>query len=703
MNPNSALAFISAILSVALAGGAFVFGKSAPSRFFGAGMIFLAAESICEGLSLRATSLEGVADWQGWTLVARSCLPGIWFCFSATYARGGYHSFLRERKYILIVSSIVPILMSLYWRDSLFEVQLAPGPISEYWLRFTGPGKILNGFLLMATVIILANLERTFRASIGTARWRLKFLILGIAVIFAARIYTRSQVLLFSGHDLTLVGIESGALIVGCALMAVSYFRSGFADLDLYPSRAVLQTSLTVLLVGGYLVVVGLLAQVASRLGGAGSFRFQAFVILLGMVCLAVVLLSDKARRKIQNFVSRNFKRPRHDFRKIWARFTEATAEARDNGSLCAAAATVLSESFSALSISFWLVDEQDGNLRLIASSSGATGEAVSLASNSATNGIDLHTLRGLRYPIDLDATQEGWVRSLRSLAAVEFRKGGHRICLPLRSRDQCVGVALLADRVNGVAYTTEELDLLECIGGQIAASLLNLRLSAEIMASKELEALQAVSSFFVHDLKNAASTLSLMLANLPVHFDDPVFRDDAIRGIRSTIDRINQLISRAGSLRLELDLKPVELDLNSLVEDSVDALNGSPNVRWLKKLEPLPKLRADKEQLQSVVTNLLLNAREAIETNGAVTVETNQRDGWASLTVTDDGCGMTSRFLKESLFRPFQTTKKKGLGIGMFQSKVIVEAHQGKISVTSEPGIGTSFCVLLPIAFANR
>jgi signal transduction histidine kinase len=94
----------------------------------------------------------------------------------------------------------------------------------------------------------------------------------------------------------------------------------------------------------------------------------------------------------------------------------------------------------------------------------------------------------------------------------------------------------------------------------------------------------------------------------------------------------------------------------------------------------------------------LLLNAREALRPGGEVRVETNQSNGWAVLSVSDDGCGMTPAFLKTSLFRPFQTTKKKGLGIGMFQSKMIVEAHRGKIQVESEPGAGTTFRVMLPI-----
>jgi len=296
-----------------------------------------------------------------------------------------------------------------------------------------------------------------------------------------------------------------------------------------------------------------------------------------------------------------------------------------------------------------------------------------------------------------LEKAKGDYAESLRQIASSQFRTGGNRICAPLWTGDRCIGVAILADRVGGVPYTVEELDLLKCMGDQIAVSLLNLRLTEEIMRAKELEAFQAMSAFFVHDLKNAASTLSLTLQNLPVHFDDPAFRQDALRGIGETANRINQLVSRVGALR-PLELKLAEVDLNLLVVDALEVLKGEPGINVVKKLDLQPKLNVDRDQFGSVITNLLLNARDAIQPGGEVSVETNQSNGWAILSVADNGCGMSPAFLKASLFRPFQTTKKKGLGIGMFQSKMIVEAHRGKIQVDSEPGAGTTFRVMLPL-----
>jgi putative PEP-CTERM system histidine kinase len=702
MNVNSLLAFSGASLGGGLA-VAVVFLKSRRTTatwLFTAGMLFLVADSVCEGIGLNERIPERIIYWQSAALIAKSCLAGVWFCFSVTYSRGNYAEFFRKWRFLIVIGSLLPVALALwYWRD-LFQLVAYDEPTSGWWLSFRPAGKFLNCLLLVGAILILMNLERTFRAAVGTARWRIKFLILGIAVIFGTKIYARSQVLLFSGHDISLVGIESGALILGCILISWGYFRSGFDDLDLYPSRAVLQTSLTVFLVGGYLFVVGLLAQVAGRLGEATSFRLEAFVVLVGVVCLSIFLFSDKARQTIERFVSRNFKRPQHDFRKIWAQLTEATTEASDQLSLCNAASNLLSRIFSALSVSIWLVDEQNGTFLPGASTSGRSNESDQANPDSIAVKADAALLGRLHHSIDLDTVKEDWAEPLRSLCVSNFRKGGHRICLPLRTRDSCLGVAILADRVNGTSYSSEELNLLECIGDQIGARLLGLRLTAEFMARKELAALQQVTAFFVHDLKNAASTLSLMLANLPVHFADPAFREDAMRGIRSTVDRINQLVSRAGSLRHQRDLAPTQVDLNSIVAESIGSLNGNPDVQWVRKLEPLPRVTADKEQLQSVVNNLLLNACDATETGGRVTVTTGYRDGWASLVVADNGCGMSARFMKESLFRPFQTTKKKGLGIGMFQSKIAVEAHHGKILVTSELGVGTTVRILIPLKF---
>ena len=83
---------------------------------------------------------------------------------------------------------------------------------------------------------------------------------------------------------------------------------------------------------------------------------------------------------------------------------------------------------------------------------------------------------------------------------------------------------------------------------------------------------------------------------------------------------------------------------------------------------------------------------------DGEIVVSTGARDGWVELSVKDNGCGITKEFMDQFLFRPFRTTKTQGTGIGLFQSKMIVEAHNGIIEVDSREGQGSTFRVLLPV-----
>lgn len=661
-------------------------------------MITLAIESFFGGMSLRTPHAEDVAHWQSLVIMTKSFLPGFWLAFSVTYSRGNFLEFLANWRFFLAAAFIVPIAAAFGFPSQL--VQLVPPPESGHgWaLSFGHAGKLVNILCLIAAVMALNNLEKTFRSAVGTMRWRIKFLILGLAVIFASRIYSLSQDMLYRAHDLTLTDFESAALIVGCALIAIAYSRNGFAEIDVYPSHHVLQGTITVMLAGGYLFAVGLLAQSISFLGGAGSFRTQAFLVLVGIGVLAVLLLSERLRQRIQRFVSRHFKRPQHDFRKLWILFAQRLSGILDHDAVCDVAVKLVSETFNVLSVSIWRVDERKG--RLVCGASTAqlarddTGQHLWIALESSIP----PSADNVSLPFNLDEARQKWAQSLKNASRAHFRTGGDRICVPLCAGGRWLGCAILADRVNGLPYTIEECELLKCIGDQVAANLQNLRLTAELMQAKEVEAFQTMSTFFVHDLKNATSTLSLTLQNLPLHFDDPAFRKDALRGIENTLERINRHINRLSILRNKLELKPVESDLNQLVIDTLKSLNEMPGVELVKDFHPIPKVVVDREQLQSVVTNLLLNARDAIGSDGRILIETAQRNGRAVLSVSDDGCGMSSDFLRDSLFRPFQTTKKMGLGIGMFQSKMIVEAHRGSIQVESEPGKGTKFGVYLPL-----
>ncbi|HVM59649.1 MAG TPA: XrtA/PEP-CTERM system histidine kinase PrsK [Verrucomicrobiae bacterium] len=669
----------------------------APAAFF-VGMTVLAAESLLGGLAAQATVPEEMVYWENWRFVATSILPGIWLLFSVTYSRGDARETLRKWWWLIVAAFVLPTgLVAAVQADVVTVARQLPS--SNHWvLLLSWPAVGLNLLFLMCSILVLTNFERTLRASVGTMRWRIKFMIIGLGVLFAVRAYTTSQNLVFGVVDLSWTSVDSGTLLLACLLILRSLLRVGHFDVSVYPSQSVLYNSLTVLLAGVYLFVVGVFAKVVTFLGGDATFAVKAFVILIALVLLTVLLLSERARLLTRRFVSRHLQRPLHDYREVWRKFTERTASRVDQTELCRAVVKLTAEIFQALSVTIWLVDDTKERLTFAASTSLSDVAGARLSPQGAEVAEVVAALLRETMPVNIDTAKEKWAQLVRQWHPGEFRKGGDRVAVPMISNGELLGVITLGDRVGGVPFSQQDFDLLKCMSDQAAASLRNVQLSERLLEARELEAFQKMSVFFIHDLKNTASTLSLMLRNLPVHFDKPAFREDALRGIAKTVDHINQLIDRLSLLRHELKMQPVETDLNEVVSQAITAWVRNGHVDLVQDLHPVPRLYLDREQILKVITNLVLNADEAVSDNGRVSIETAHRNGWVSLTVADNGCGMSAEFRDRSLFRPFQTTKKKGLGIGMFQSKMIVEAHGGRIEVESELGKGTTFRVLLPV-----
>src|SRR6266568_3012330 len=702
-NLTAIIAFIDALLCCGLAVAVLRLRPLSWSQWsFIGGMLTLGAESALNALSVRAGSPEDITYWQWLRLLASAFFPGFWLVFSLCYSRGNYQEFLRRWRATWIGAFVIPVGIALGFGDQAIinVVRLAPGSV---WTLIMGwPGKALNLVGLLSAVLILMNLERTFRASVGTMRWRIKYLMLGLAVLFGTRIYITSQALLYSAIQLPLVTVSAAAAFVACLLIALSLFRSRLSDVDIYPSHAVLRYSMTALLAGSYLVLVGLLAKVVAVWGGNASLPIEALLVLAGVVGVTILVLSDRVRQKTRRFVSRHFRRPLYDYRKVWLTFTERTTSLMDETDFCRAVAKLVAENFEVLSATVWLVDQDKDKLAFAASTAMSETDANDLANSLDNIHEMIQAMRAHPHPVDIDLARETWVEALKRCNPEYFHKGGGRVCVPLVSGGEVIGLITLGDRVSGASFAMEDLDLLKCIGDQVAASLRNIKLSQRLVQAKEMEAFQTMSAVFVHDLKNTASTLSLMLQNMSRHFQDPAFQEDAARGLSKSVTHLNNLIDELTLLRQGLEIKPLDSDLNQIVAAALVGLDGTADFPFVKNLSPLPRIPLDPAQIQKVVTNLVINAKEAAAPHGEIRVETSRRNGWLILSVADNGCGMSSEFIRRSLFRPFQSTKKKGLGIGMFHSKMIVDAHRGRIEVESKKGKGTTFRVWLPVPNSN-
>jgi signal transduction histidine kinase len=223
---------------------------------------------------------------------------------------------------------------------------------------------------------------------------------------------------------------------------------------------------------------------------------------------------------------------------------------------------------------------------------------------------------------------------------------------------------------------------------------------------SRQFASFMRISAMVSHDLKNAIAGLSMLVSNMEKQFHREEFRADAIESLREATEKLKRTVARlsepAKSLSGEYRIAARPTDLVEVIRRVLD-VNAEPT-RPLYDIDVhLPeKLVAtvEPERIENVVENLVINALEAMASKGGgrLTVEAGTMPGdLVFFSVEDTGVGMSEEFIKTRLFRPFSTTKNKGIGLGLFTCREIVETHGGRLEVNSIPNSGTRFRVVLP------
>jgi putative PEP-CTERM system histidine kinase len=690
-----ALSSVAAVYAALLAGVLAIRDrKSFANRSFIAGLLLLSLTELFGCFGAAANSSFEELYWQKIRMIFWGLTPGVWLLFSLTFAVQDYRNILRKWRFIIGTFFVVPVAIFVWPAPVLNDAF----PNAIRYIPFEYLGRVFHAFILISSVIILGNLERTLRASTGRIRWQIKFIVLGTGVICAGWIYVASQALIYSALDLNLTILNPVALLLACALLTWGLKRSSFLNVEIYLSRTAIQYSLTAILASIYLVILGLLAFRVQLFNAQQPLHLEALIVLLAMAALSMLLLSDRLQERLKRTIIRHFKRPVYDYRKAWMELTESTNSLLNADDICAAVARIISKTFGILSVNIWLCDESKSRLSLAGSTVFTRVQAIDLDRSGGVVSPLLNAFENNGSFVDLNKKMFEWANDIMRSKPEYFVEFKMRTILPLQIGDQLVGIITLNnDRVGKAPLSLEDQDLLNAYASQLAARVLQLRLSESLRRRQEIEAFQNVTAFFVHDLKNLASRLSLTMQNLPAHFDNPEFRGDALRLIGESASKIDETINRLSSLR-QIEIRPLKSDLNALLESTLRDFENSVAYHVNRDFGQLPLVPVDSEQLQRVITNLMMNAHDATKGKGIIQVNTSTKDHNVVLAITDNGCGMSRQYVDKMLFKPFSSTKKRGMGIGLFHSKMIVEAHYGKIEVESEEGKGTTFRVILPM-----
>jgi putative PEP-CTERM system histidine kinase len=667
------------------------------------GLALFAVEALFIGLAYQATSPADVAHLCRTGLALSAFLPGVWIVFSFGFGRIDYRRILTRWQWVIGGAILLPPLTAMYFGEDLFDSFQVTSPTSIVKAHLGWSGSFLYLLHLTGWVIVLMNLERILRSSAGIVRWQMKFLVVALAGLFIVRVFTDSQALLFRVLDLRIQEVSVTALILADLAIVWSLVRARHFDFDLYLSDVFLYNSFTALLTGTYLIAVALLGYVAHYLFDQTQVvSIVAFLLLPALTVLAVLLLSDGLRSWRKRFIISHLRRPRHDYRIVWAAFTAKTTPLSTIPQLSATIVKFVSETLEAPSVSIWLLDEKQERLTLGASTVFRASQAQRLAVSGTDMTELLSELAARSLPVDLEV-ERNWIDRMTGTYGDTLREARARCCAILQSSGRLVGLLTLDGRAGQEApFDAEDFQLLKTIADQAAATLLRAQLVEGVRQAKELEAFQVMSAFFIHDLKNLASKLSLVTQNMPAHFDDHEFREDALKTISHSVAKMGGMCSRLSLLSRKLDLHMRSVNIGEVISQVLSEM-GEIRAGMTTRLNVTKPILLDEEQMRKVFTNLLLNAIEAVSADGHIEITSDPRGAGIEVAVTDNGCGMSREFIDKSLFRPFQTTKKQGMGIGLFHSKTIVEAHGGRIEVESVEGKGSTFKVVLPVTKGQK
>lgn len=216
----------------------------------------------------------------------------------------------------------------------------------------------------------------------------------------------------------------------------------------------------------------------------------------------------------------------------------------------------------------------------------------------------------------------------------------------------------------------------------------------------KQFESFARLSAVLTHDLKNQILSLSLLVSNMERKFHRDGFREDAMRTLSDSVNNLQNLVAKLSDPRTPTKRIREKSNLTHLVERVLQRTAGQAINKYKISAQLTPELYAtvDGKAIERVIENLVINALEAMPDGGSLRVVTKPDNGHAIVAIADTGKGMTEEFVRERLFHPFATTKKKGIGLGLYSCRDIIEQHGGRIDVASKVDVGTEFKIVLPL-----
>jgi putative PEP-CTERM system histidine kinase len=542
------------------------------------------------------------------------------------------------------------------------------------------------------SVFALVLLEQVFRNVTEDSRWNIKPLCLGLAVTFMFDLYLFSQAVLFNRIDGDALSIRGAVHTLVVPLLALSMSRRSdwISKLRLSPKAAF--HSATLLLAGIYLLFISSVGYYVRYFGGEWGRALQLGVVVFALILLLIVAMSGSVRARLRVFLGKHFFRYRYDYREEWLKFTRTLSAQNSPQEMGQQVVRGLADMLESPGGGLWTKNK---------------GEAA-FSQTARWNLAQTPDKEDANSPLCQFMATSGWVINLEEYRSYSRRYGQLKLpiwlqdlpqawlVVPLMVGSELIGFVVLASARTRIDVNWEVNDLLKTAGQQAASFLAQMQATEALLEVRKFDSFNRMSAFVVHDLKNIVTQLTLMMKNAKRLADNPEFQQDMLMTVENSLDRMRQLM-----LQLREGATPpgkaFGVNLSAIIRRV--AATAAARGRTLEtELQESIDTRGHEERLERIVGHIVQNAFDATDPTGRVWLHLDRSGGRARIVVGDTGQGMSQDFIRDRLFKPFQTTKQTGMGIGAYESFQYVQELGGRIDVESELSKGTTVTLLLPL-----
>lgn len=639
-----------------------------------------------------------------WVLCGAALGPGETVTSLAEAARNVFWLFALYRLFAIdgrlhSVQPVRPLLAALAFVEllqlfahGLFAALRPDGAALESFAFHTVT--MLHLLLASGGLVLLHNLHA---GAVREARLALRWPAAALLALWAFDLNYYTVAYLTDGTPQVLAALRAAPALVAALLLALGT-RAGSEELHLRPSRAVTFQSLALMLIGGYLVTMVAIAQWLSWSGSDLAVSLQLGLVVTATVLGVIVLASARMRGWLRVTLAKHLFQHRYDYRAEWLRFTRTIAQGGGpnggppvslNERVIRAVADITDSPAGML-----LTLGDRGQLELAARWQWPTADVPAEAiAPGATRFFER-----LSYVADLDELRAGRAAAAAAEAVPRWLIDEPRAwaLVPLLHFEQMVGMVVLARPMLARKLDWEDFDLLRIAGQQLASYLAENAGQAALAEAGRFDDFNRRIAFVMHDIKNLASQLSLLARNAEQHAENPEFQRDMLITLRNSSDKLHALLSRLsryGSTSVET-LVPIAAQ--TVAARVAEQFRVSHNVQLV---EAAPcRVAGQAESLEQVLVHLVQNAIDA-SPDGAPVFLRVATDGLGGLIeVIDSGTGMSPEFVRSRLFKPFDSSKPGGFGIGAYEARELVRAMRGRLEVESREGLGSRFTIRLPL-----